>query len=176
MGYDYLGCYIIYIRVSGLAADRATKDATLQIPSNFYFKFWTLVPPPLSIDFREMPNGPGGKTLMRRDQWSTRGGRLVNPPAASRVMWLIWNSATPSLARGHFLHWNSPFTCPFTIYALVFVSWLCEVHNETRTLCLQRTFNEMLWEDRHVLSRIVHFSRTVLSICHKTYNSSFLFL
>lgn len=29
------------------AADRATSDASLQISSNFYFKFWTSIPPSL---------------------------------------------------------------------------------------------------------------------------------
>jgi hypothetical protein len=67
-------------------ADRATTDASLQISSNFYFKFWTLVPPSLSIFVKcQMDRG---KSLMRRDQWCNRGGLLVIPPAATRVMWL----------------------------------------------------------------------------------------
>lgn len=157
------------------AADRATTDASLQVSSNFYFKFWTLALPFL-YRFSWNAKWTGGKSRMRRDQWCNRGGLLVIPPAARRVMWLVWNSATPNLARGHFLPWTSPFTYPFTIYAVVFVSGLCEVHNETRTLYPPQNINEMLWKGTEVLTLNVNSLRTVLSLHDIAYNCWILFL
>jgi len=64
------------------AADGATTDASLQISSNFYFKFWTLVPSSLSlsIDFREMPNGPGEKVLWGETSGATMEVFLLSLP------------------------------------------------------------------------------------------------